>query len=183
MNAPKPYATPESIAQRILVIRGHKVLLDADLARLYGVETRTLIQAVKRNVSRFPEDFMFRLSDEEFSLLRSQSVILKKGRGQHRKYLPYAFTEHGALMLGNVLRSRTAVSVSLMIVRTFVQLRAVLANHSELSEKLDELEGRVSAHDEAISALLRAIRRLMAAPERERRPIGFTANLENQSRK
>lgn len=120
---------------------------------------------------------MFQLSPEEFESLRSQNVILKKGRGQHRKYLPYAFTEHGALMLGNVLRSSQAVSMSLLIVRAFVQLRDMLANHAELAKKFDELERRVASHDQAIGDLLRAIRRLMEQPMPAKRAIGFTADI------
>jgi phage regulator Rha-like protein len=174
------YPTPELIASRIRVIRGHKVLLDAELAQLYGVETRALIQAVKRNVARFPDDFMFQLSEEDLALLRSQSVTLKRGRGQHRKYLPYAFTVHGALMLGNVLRSQCAISVSVLIVRAFVQLRAALANHEELARKLDQLEQRVSGHDNSILEILQAIRRLMEKPETSKRAIGFTADMENE---
>jgi ATP-dependent Clp protease ATP-binding subunit ClpA len=172
------YPTPESIARRILVIRGHKVLLDAELAQLYGVETRALVQAVKRNAARVPDDFTFRLSEEEFASLRSQSVILKKGRGQHRKHLPYAFMEHGALMLGNVLRSPTAIAVSVLIVRAFVQLRALFSNQEELSKQLDQLEQRVTGHDSAIKDLLHAIRRLMSMSEPSKRPIGFTADLK-----
>lgn len=174
------YPTPESISRSILVMRGHKVLLDAELAKLYGVETRALVQAVKRNTARFPDDFMFQLSDEEFARLRSQSVILKKRRGEHRKYVPYAFTEHGALMLGNVLRSPSAITISVLIVRAFVQLRAVLVNHEALSKKFDELEQRVSGHDEAIREILEAIRRLMVRPASSKRPIGFTADLESK---
>jgi hypothetical protein len=166
----------EAIAQRILIVRGRKVLLDEQLARLYGVETRALLQAVKRNSTRFPDDFAFQLTTEEFGALRSQLVILKRGRGQHRKYLPHAFTEHGALMLGNVLRSSRAVAVSLLVVRAFVRMREVLASHRELAAKLDALERKVGKHDHAIVTLLQAIRRLMVEPERPRRPVGFTAD-------
>ena len=172
--------TSASIAQRILTIRQERVILDRDLAHLYGVETRTLVQAVKRNAERFPDDFMFQLSDPELASLRSQSVILKKGRGQHAKYLPYAFTEHGALMLGNVLRSPSAVLISVLIVRAFVQFRAILANHDLLSKKLDQLEKRVSGHDGAIRDLLQAIRVLTNIPAPAKRPIGFVSDVEGK---
>lgn len=164
----------EQIESRILFIRDQKIMLDADLAELYGVELRALNQAVKRNADRFPEDFMFQLTAEEFSALRSQIVTLKTGRGQHRKYLPYAFTEHGALMLGNVLKSERAVEVSLMVVRVFVHLRELVSTHKELSQKLNQLERKVGAHDRAIAELINAIRQLMAPSDpKKKRPIGF----------
>jgi phage regulator Rha-like protein len=169
-----PIASVAKIESRIFLIRGQKVMLDADLAELYGVELRALNQAVKRNADRFPEDFMFQLTAEEFSALRSQIVTLKTGRGQHRKYLPYAFTEHGALMLGNVLKSERAVEVSLMVVRAFVHLRELVSTHKELSQKLNQLERKVGAHDRAIAELINAIRQLMAPSDpRKKRPIGF----------
>jgi hypothetical protein len=169
--------TPASITQRIVEIRGERVMLDADLAKLYGVETRVLVQAVKRNAKRFPDDFMFRLSEDELASLRSQSVILKKGRGRHTKYPPYAFTEHGALMLGNILSSPSAISISVLIVRAFVQFRAVLANHEELARKLDQLEKKVASHDGDIRELLHAIRSLTAPSSSSKRTIGFTSDL------
>ncbi|MCI0613150.1 ORF6N domain-containing protein, partial [bacterium] len=140
MTTKKAIATFQQIESRIYHIRGHKVMLDTDLGWLYGVETRALIQAVKRNTERFPEDFMFQLSQEEFDLLRSQSVISNpKGRGG-RRYLPYAFTEQGVAMLSSVLRSRRAVMVNVEIMRAFVHLRQILSSHAELSQKLDQLE-------------------------------------------
>lgn len=167
-------ASVEQIESRIFIIRGQKVMLDADLAELYGVEIRALNQAVKRNAERFPEDFMLQLTSEEFAALRSQIVILKNGRGQHRKYMPYAFTEHGALMLGNVLKSGRAVEVSLMVVRAFVHLRELVSGHKELSQKLNLLERKVGAHDTAIAELINAIRQLMSPAEiKKKRPIGF----------
>lgn len=165
----------EAVAQRILVIRGRQVMLDADLALLYGVETRTLVQAVKRNPLRFPPDFMFQLSAEEWAALRSQNVT-SKGRGG-RRYAPYAFTEHGALMLSSVLNSATAAEVGLHIVRTFVRLREALASHKELAAKLEELERKVGSHDQAIASLMTAIRQLMEKPEPASRSIGFMADL------
>jgi phage regulator Rha-like protein len=170
----KLLASVEQIESRIFLIRGLKVMLDADLAELYGVEIRALNQAVKRNADRFPEDFMFQLTAEEFAALRSQIVILKNGRGQHRKYMPYAFTEHGALMLGNVLKSERAVEVSLMVVRAFVHLRELVSGNKELAQKLNQLERRVGAHDSAIAELINAIRQLMSPSVTEKkRPIGF----------
>lgn len=162
------------VAERILAARGQKAMLDADLAELYGVEIRALNQAVKRNAERFPEDFMFQLTADEHDSLRSQSVTLKSGRGQHRKYLPFAFTEHGALMLGNVLKSERAVEVSLMVVRAFVHLRELIAGNKELAQKLNQLERKVGAHDKAIAEIINAIRQLMAPEEpKKKRPIGF----------
>ncbi|MDP2758872.1 MAG: ORF6N domain-containing protein [Sideroxyarcus sp.] len=167
-------ATVEQIESQIFLIRGQKVMLDSDLAKLYGVENRALNQAVKRNVERFPEDFMFQLTSEEYESLRSQFVTLKAGRGQHRKYLPYAFTEHGALMLGNVLKSERAIEVSLMVVRAFVRMRELVAGNKELAQKLNQLERKVGAHDKAIAEIINAIRQLMVPEEpKKKRSIGF----------
>jgi phage regulator Rha-like protein len=148
-------------------------MLDADLATLYAVETRVLTQAVKRNISRFPADFMFQLTGEEWASLRSQSVILKSGRGQHRKYLPHAFTEHGALMLASVLNSERAVQMSVVVVRAFVRLRELLATNKELVGHLRRLEQRLDLTDEAVAELYAMIRRLMAPPSAAKRTIGF----------
>jgi hypothetical protein len=160
----------DRIEKAILLIRGQKVMLDADLAELYGVETRVLVQAVKRNIDRFPEDFMFQLSKEEVDFLRSQIVTLKKGRGQHSKYLPYAFTEQGVAMLSSVLRSQRAIQVNIEIMRAFIRLRQMLASHVELARKLDALEKK---YDAQFKQVFEAIRQLMAPPEPKRRPIGF----------
>lgn len=170
----------ELIARHILLLRGRKVMLDADLAELYGVATKVLNQAVKRNIERFPEDFMFRLdSSEVVELNRSQFVT---GSQKHRdpRYPPYAFTEHGALMLGNVLRSERAVEVSIMVVRTFVQVREMLSTHKDLAAKLDQLERKFATHDHAIAGLIDAIRQLTSVPAKPSRPIGFTADLKGQ---
>jgi hypothetical protein len=175
------------IERRIVFLRGERVILDSELAALYGVETKVLNQAIKRNIERFPEDFMFRLTAEEAQSLRcqtgtlddsrslrSQIVTLKTGRGRHRKYLPYVFTEHGAIMAATVLNSERAVKASLYVVRAFVTLRRALASHTELARKLDELERRIDQHDNEISALLAAIRKLMGPPPaRRRKAIGF----------
>ena len=162
---------PEGIARHILLVRGQKVMLDVDLARLYRVETRVLVQAVKRNTQRFPSDFMFQLTDEEWSDLRSQSVT-SNGRGG-RRYAPYVFTEHGALMLSSVLNSSTAAEVGILVVRTFVQLREMLSTHKELAAKLEALERKIGSHDQAIAGLIDAIRQLMAPTESGKRQIGF----------
>ncbi|MHC4063594.1 MAG: ORF6N domain-containing protein [Planctomycetota bacterium] len=157
----------ERIERSILLIRDQKVLLDADLAALYGVETRVLIQAVKRNLDRFPDDFMFQLTDVEFHDLRSQSVTSRWGG---RRYPPYAFTEQGVAMLSSVLRSKRAVQVNVEIMRAFVRLRRILASHADLARKLDALEKK---YDAQFKGVFEAIRQLMAPPEPKRRRIGF----------
>jgi hypothetical protein len=160
----------ERIERAILVIRGHKVMLDTDLASLYDVEIKVLNQAVKRNLERFPVDFMFQLTVEEVDLLRSQFVTLKPGRGQHRKYLPYAFTEQGVAMLSSVLRSQRAVQVNIEIMRAFVRLRQMLQQNADLARKLALLEKK---YDAQFRAVFDAIRELMKPPEKPRRRIGF----------
>lgn len=170
----------ERIAQAILVLRGHKVILDADLAALYEVETRVLNQAVKRNIDRFPGDFLFRLSSKELENWRSQLVISNPGARMGLRRTPFAFTEHGALMAASVLNSRRAVEMSLYVVRAFVQLRDTLATNRELAKKLAELERTVSSHDQAIAGILAAIRQLMAPPEPEHRSIGFVTPEEKK---
>jgi len=158
----------------IVTIRGHRVILAADLARIYGVQTRVLNQAVKRNREKFPADFMYQITRDEaqeLQRLRSQIVILKPG--QHLKYLPYAFTEHGAIMAANVLNSPRAVQMSVFVVRAFVRMRTAFAGTRELVRKLAELERRIGGYDESIRTLFDAIRQLMAPPEKARRSIGF----------
>ena len=154
----------EAIAGLILVLHGQKVILDADLARLYGVTTKRLNEQVRRNPERFPEDFMFQLTDEENQSLISQIAMSKIGRGG-RRTLPYAFTEHGALMAASVLNTPRAVEVSVYVVRAFIRLRELLYTHAELSQKLAELESRVDNHDEDIALLLEAIHQLLTPPE------------------
>ena len=156
----------EHIAQSILVLRGQRVLLDADLADLYGVATKHFNQQVRRNLRRFPADFMFQLADEELLALRSQNVTLKKGRGRHRKYRPHAFTEHGAIMAATILNSDRAVAVSVFVVRAFVKLREVLASNKELLQKFETLERKLETHDQAIVGILQQIRQLMNQPKR-----------------
>lgn len=162
------------IAQSIHVLRGQKVILDFDLAALYGVATKVLNQAVKRNAERFPDDFMFRLTvTESERLFRSRSQIVTLKRGQNIKYRPYVFTEQGVAMLSSVLKSDRAVKVNIAIMRAFVKLRETLETNRELARKFAELEKRVGKHDEEIDDIIDAIRQLMAPPEKPRREIGF----------
>lgn len=166
------------IERSILLIRGEKVILDADLAKLYGVATKVLNQAVKRNLERFPDDFMFQLSRDELENLRSQSVTSSSGYGG-RRYAPYAFTEHGAIMAATVLNSPRAVQASVYVVRAFVQLRRMLGQNKEFAAKLADLERKVGDHDQKIVAIIQAIRELMAPPPRRtRKPIGFKSEME-----
>lgn len=166
----------EDLVTRILVIRGERVMIDADLAELYGVTTKALNQAVKRNASRFPPDFVFQLTAKEKVEVVTNCDHLS--RLKYSKSLPHAFTEHGALMLGNVLNSSKAVEVSLLVVRTFVQLREMLATHKELALTLNALERRVSKHDETLVNLVEAIRALLNPASSRKRSIGFTADLD-----
>jgi phage regulator Rha-like protein len=159
----------ERIERSIVFLRGQKVMLDADLAELYEVPVKVLNQAVKRNLERFPKDFMFQLEWEEAAALRSQTVTLKPG--QHLKYRPYAFTEQGVAMLSSVLRSERAIQVNVAIIRAFVRLREMLASNKELAHRLDELERK---YDASFRAVFEAIRELMApSPVPPKRRIGF----------
>ena len=166
----------EIIAERIFIVRGHKVILDADLATLYEVPTKRFNEAVKRNVAKFPADFMFALSATEWAALRSQIATLEPGRGQHRKYLPYVFTEHGAIMAATLLNSPRAVQVSVFVVRAFVQLREFLASNKDLARQLKALEKRIEkklgSQDQAIAGIIDTLRQLMS-PANPRRRIGF----------
>ncbi len=177
----------ERIEKRIFLLRGQKVMLSPDLADLYEVAPRALVQAVKRNIKRFPDDFMFQLTWEEASFLRSQSVILKGPgsqrsrsqtvilkRGQNIKYLPYAFTEQGVAMLSSVLRSTRAVLVNIEIMRAFVRLREMMGTHKDLVRKLEELEKK---YDAQFKVVFDAIRELMKPPERQVKRIGFQAGI------
>jgi len=165
---------------RILSIRGLSVLLDADLATLYGVTASALLQAVRRNAGRFPADFMFQLADQEVTNLKSQTVISSLGSGHGgRRSRPYAFTEQGVAMLSSVLRSDTAVAVNIEIMRAFVRLRRASLMSSELMKLIEDLSERIDSHDQVIGGLVEAIRELAECPPRERsRPIGFTADLD-----
>ena len=161
------------VEQLIYLIRGQKVMLDTDLATLYGVRVKAFNQAVKRNIDRFPEDFMFQLSVKEATHLRSQIVTLKPARGRHRKYLPYAFTEQGVAMLSSVLQSKRAVRSNIAIMRAFVKLRKLVSNERELTGKLAELERKVVSHDDHIRSLFEAIRELMKPEAKGVQRIGF----------
>lgn len=165
----------DQIEPLIHEVRGQRVILDSDLARLYGVETKVLNRAVQRNLARFPSDFLVQLTAEEFDSLRFQFGTLKSGRGQHRKYLPYAFSEHGAFMAAGLLNSPRAVEVSVFVVRAFVKLRQLVLSHKELAGKLDQLERKFAGHDDTIRQLVAAIRQLMAPPDPPAKPMGFHA--------
>ena len=158
----------EMIERKIYLIRGDKVLLDGDLAELYGVEVKHLKRQVRRNLTRFPEDFMFELRKEEYDSLRSHFGTLK--RGEHIKYLPYAFTEQGVAMLSSVLNSGRAIHVNIAIMRAFVKLREMLATHKDLARKLNEMENK---YDAQFKVVFDAIRQLMTPPEPKKRKIGF----------
>jgi len=167
----------ENITHAILTLRGHRVLLDSELAALYGVTTKRLNEQVKRNAKRFPEDFIFRLTRNETEALnRSQNAT---GSQRHRdpRLPPYGFTEHGAIMAATILNSPRAVEMSLYVVRAFVRLRELLASNTALARKLDEIEHKYQHHDEAITAILSAIRELTNPPPPKHRSIGFTADL------
>lgn len=173
MASETTYAPIRRIEDLILLVRGQRVMLDSDLARVYGVSTTRLNEQFRRNQDRFPESFAFRLTRQEFSVLMSQNATSKQGRGGRRK-LPWVFTELGALQLANVLKSRTAIEASIRVVQVFVSMREQLAAHKELADKLAELEGRIAGHDEAIRNLFEAIRQLVEPPlPQDRREIGF----------
>jgi len=184
MTSAKSPSPLQDIAGAILLLRGRRVLLDSDIAALYGVATKALLQAVKRNLERFPPDFMIQLTIEEWAALRSQNVTSKPLRGG-RRYSPHAFTEQGVAMLSSVLTSRRAIAVNIQIMRAFIQLREVLGSNKNLARRLAQLEARLdkklSDHDAAIAAILSAIRQLMTQSTRKRRGIGFTADLREQS--
>ena len=161
----------ERIESRIFQVRGKKVMLDSDLASLYGVETKALTQAVKRNKSRFPEDFMFQLTKEEFISLRSQIVTSNRGG---RRYLPYAFTEHGVAMLSSVLNSERAIQVNILIMRAFTKLREILLTHKDLAVRIEALEKKYAEHDQTIKEIFQAIKQLLEPPlPKEKKIIGF----------
>jgi len=160
----------ENIASQVLFVRGEKVLLDFHLAELYEVETRVLKQQIRRNIDRFPADFMFELSKKEWDSLRSQFVTLNTGRGQHSKYLPFAFTEQGIAMLSSVLRSKKAIEVNIAIMRTFVQLRKLMDTNKELANKIEKLETKF---DEQFQIVFNAIKKLIHQKNEPRKKMGF----------
>jgi hypothetical protein len=170
---------PVHIDSVIHLVRGERVILDTDLAKVYGIPTFRLNEAVKRNRERFPNDFLFQLSKDEFDALKSQIAMSKKGRGG-RRTLPYAFTEHGAVMAANILNSDRAVQMSIFVVRAFIKMRQTITANKALTEKLEELEkkitGRLDVHEKAIVYVLGELKKLMEPPklpEPKRRPIGF----------
>ena len=163
----------ERIERRILLIGGRKVLLDSDLAELYGVTTKRFNEQVRRNSTRFPVDFMFRLSTEQWRSLRSQIATLEAGRGKHRKYLPLVFTEHGAIMAATILNSPRATQVSVFVVRAFVKLRELLASNREFAKRLDEHGRKLEVHDKAIGSLVATLHDLLTPAAPKRRRIGF----------
>jgi hypothetical protein len=171
MAMKKTIVAVRQVRRMIHPLRGNRVLLDFDLAELYGVQTKVLNQAVKRNSARFPRDFMFQLTSGETRALRSQFVTLK--RGQHLKYRPYAFTEQGVAMLSSVLSSERAVKVNIAIMRAFVHVRETLETNRELAQRFSELEGRVGRHDKEIAAIIDAIRQLVAPVQKPAREMGF----------
>ena len=176
-SAPVPV---HDITRAILVLRGQRVLLDAELAGLYGVTTKRLNEQVKRNAARFPEDFMFRLNRAETDALNRSQIATGSQKHRDPRFPPYGFTEHGAIMAATILNSPRAVEMSLYVVRAFVRLRELLASNTALARKLNELEGKLKNHDEAIAAILSAIRELMNPPAPKRRGIGFTANIDEK---
>jgi hypothetical protein len=164
----------ESVASRIMNIRGHRIIIDADLASLYGVSTRVLNQAVKRNIDRFPHDFMFTLAKEEKEEVVTNCDHLSKLK--YSSHLPNAFTEHGAIMAATILNSPKAVEMSIFVVRAFVRLREMFSSQKQLASKLIELEQKLSSHDRDIAMLIDAIRQLMVPPVQQRRQIGFVTD-------
>lgn len=173
----------DKITHTIVLLRGKRVILDAELATLYGVSTKRFNEQVRRNIARFPEDFMFQLTAGEQTILRSQSATSKPAAGRRggRRYLAYAFTEHGAIQAANVLNSSRAAEIGIYVVRAFVRLRELLASNRDLVRRLDRLEAQIErklgTHDEAIAAMLAAIRELMKPLQSRRHGIGFTADL------
>jgi len=159
----------ELIEKKIYLVRGQKVMLDSDLAELYEVETRALVQAVKRNIGRFPPDFMFQLNNQEVTSLRSQIVISKSGKGG-RRYVPYVFTEQGVAMLSSVLNNERAILVNIAIMRAFVKLRDMISSHKDMAKRLDELEEK---YDAQFKVVFDAIRQLMTPPETGKKKIEF----------
>jgi len=189
MPEQKPHAlvSLERIENAIHTIRGERVILDEVLASLYGVTPKRLNEQVKRNIARFPSDFMFRLSNDEYEILKSQFATSRSGWGGKRK-LPSAFTEHGAVMAASIVNTPKAVEMSIFVVRAFIRLRQVLASHRGLADKLAELEKKLDTHDHQIGAIFEALRQLMLPPEKPRKEIGFkvkekAAVFGNQRRK
>lgn len=168
-----------AIEKRILVVRGRQVMVDEDLADLYGVETKRLIQQVKRNLKRFPEDFMFQLDKAEAEALRSQIATSNDGRGG-RRYAPYVFTEQGVAMLSGVLRSERAIAVNVEIMRAFVELRRAASSYAAIEKRLEEIERELGSHDEQLNQIFQALRQLISPPPSAKRPVGFRIRENNE---
>lgn len=178
-SEPLELVAAPAIEKRILVARGRQVMLDEDLAGLYGVETRALVQQVRRNEARFPADFMFQLSAEEFGHLKSQSVISSGGHGGRRKR-PLVFTEHGIAMLSGVLRSDRAIAVNIEIMRAFVELRQVANSYAAIEKRLEQIERGMGEHDEQLEQIFGALRQLIAPPTQPKRPVGFRVREDDE---
>src|SRR5215203_3627849 len=163
----------ELVMNKIYLVRGLKVMLDNDLADLYDIETKRLKEAVRRNIDRFPEDFMFELTQDEFESLRSQIATLKTGRGQHPKYMPFAFTEQGVAMLSSVLKSETAIRVNIQIIRIFTRMREMIMTHKDILLQLKKIEKKLAGHDEDITLIFGYLKQLLNPPQPPRRKIGF----------
>jgi hypothetical protein len=174
----KPDSGLERISETIVSIRGQRVILDADLAGLYGVTTKRLNEQVKRNAARFPPDFLFRLTREEVASMNRSQIATGSEKHRDPRFTPFAFTEHGAIQAANVLNSPRAITMGVLVVRAFVQLRELLTTNKTLAVKLDQLERKYQHHDKAIVAILATIRQLLLPPDKKRRGIGFTADLE-----
>ncbi len=169
----KSIVPAESLINKILVIRKQKVILDRDLAVLYGVETRALKQAVRRNIRRFPKDFMFQLTKKEFLIWRSQ-IVMSKSEEKGLRHHPFAFTEQGVAMLSSVLKSQRAIEVNILIMRAFVKLREIISTHKKVAEKLKELENKLNEHDDQIVQIIQVINQLITPQESPKKKIGFT---------
>ena len=168
------HITDNKIVERIYLLRGQKVMIDKDLAEMYGVDTKVLNQAVNRNVQRFPDDFMFQLTNNEWQSLRSQFVTLEEiGRGRYSKYLPKAFTEQGVAMLSSVLRSETAIQVNIQIIRVYTRIRQLLLDNEDLWKKLEKIEQDVLKKDDEIKAIFKILKTLLVQQVQPREPIGF----------
>lgn len=171
-TAPLELVAAPAIEKRIFVVRERQVMLDEDLADLYGVETKRLTQQVKRNIERFPDDFMFQLDRSEAAALRSQIATSNSGRGG-RRYAPYVFTEQGVAMLSGVLRSKRAIAVNIEIMRAFVELRRVAGSYAEIEKRLEQIEEELGGHDERLNQIFKVLRQLISPPARPKRPVGF----------
>jgi hypothetical protein len=163
----------KEIVEKIYIIRGQKVMLDSDLAEMYNVTTGRLNEQVRRNIQRFPDDFMFQLTPEEHGSLRSQIAILKKGRGKHAKFLPLAFTEQGVAMLSSVLRSETAIQVNIQIIRVYTKMKQLLSDNKELWLKMEKIEQSLLKKDEEVQAIFKLLKNLLVEDKKPRQPIGF----------